>query len=82
LSGEKSQSLESLRLLITKKYNINQFIFELSSHHIAYTLITGDDYHELFFEKYTQNTLFEEKLINENEKFYDYILLAIKNIYS
>jgi uridine kinase len=81
LSGERSQSLESLRLLITKKYSINQYIFDLSSHHIAYTLITGDDYHELFFEKYTQNTLFEEKLINENEKFYDYILLAIKNIY-
>lgn len=81
LSGKKSKLLESLNLSISKKYDINHYLFELSSNHISFNLIENNEYYEIFFERYTQNTLFEKEMIGEYGIFYDYILHAIKNIY-
>jgi len=81
LSSENSESNQSLRLKISKKYNIDQYILELSTNEIKFSLEGNENFYEIYFEKYLENKLFKNDKIQKSGNFYNYILLAIKNIY-
>jgi uridine kinase len=81
LSNDESEDLQSLKLKISNKYNIDELILNLSIYKIEFELNRTDLYYEILFRRYVRNNLFENEVIKKRGDFYDYILLAIKHIY-
>jgi uridine kinase len=81
LTGAELEKLDSLRLSISKKYKIEKYISDLMIYKIDFIQTEGDKYNEIYFEKYTPCNIFKNKFNKLNGSYYEYILLAIKNIY-
>jgi hypothetical protein len=81
LTGAELEKSESLKLAIAKKFKIEQFKADLIFYGIDFSLSEDDKYNEIYFEKYTLSNIFQNKLNKLSGSYYEYILLAIKNIY-
>jgi uridine kinase len=81
LSNEESEDMQSLKLKISNKYNIDELILNLSIFKIEFELERKDHFYEIFFKRYFKNNLFKDEAIKKRGDFYDYILLVIKHMY-